>query len=311
MQALALARQRIRARLQSPSTPRPVRLAHGLVEEGNGRMVPILSSTLAQEILSRGYDAWTLDRIYSNRPSSEMGLVGRFADRAVLDLPVHLGLRERLEATVGEICSAAVMTLRAGTSEFRMLSAPCGLAFEMVGVAARLRLQHPELFGRLRCWGVDPDREGTLLPEAARRTRATGLAARFIREDLRRHREVAAVAQGEGPFQLVSCLGVSQEYGLEETAALLQFYSGLLAPGGTLLVDCWEPCQQPKAVAGLHFGMRCQGAREFRRLVGAAGLHVEREHPSGEGGCILMVTRKTAPVSAPYAADAARAVALA
>src|SRR3954470_3695234 len=95
MHALTLARQRIRARIQSPTTPRTVRLAHGLAENGQGRFIPILSSALAQDILSRGYDARTLDRVYSTRADSALGLMGRVAARVVLDLPVHQGLRER------------------------------------------------------------------------------------------------------------------------------------------------------------------------------------------------------------------------
>src|SRR5688572_24007847 len=187
MHALTLARQRLRARMENPSTPRPVRLAHGLVASGQSRFLPVLSSALAQDVLTRGYDARTLDRVYANLPHGDLGPVGRIADRVVLDLPVHQGLRERREAAVGEICAAAVMAIRRGEAEFRMVCAPCGLGSEMLGAAERLRLARPETFARLRCWGVDPDLEGGLLPEATRRARAAGLNARFIREDLRRY----------------------------------------------------------------------------------------------------------------------------
>src|SRR5205085_1546174 len=114
------------------------------------------------------------------------------------------------QAAVGEICAAAVPAVQAGAREFRILSAPCGLGSELAGAAERLRKDRPEVLRRLRCWGVDPDPEGTLLPEAAKRTRAKGLNVCFLREDLRRHRDVAAVVAEEGPFHLVSLLGVSQ-----------------------------------------------------------------------------------------------------
>src|SRR5687768_3291057 len=105
MHALTLARQRLRARIQSPTTPRPVRLAHDLAENGQGQYIPILSSALVQDILTHGYGARTLERIYANRPEGELGLVGKAADRLVLDLPVHEGLRERHQAAIGEICA--------------------------------------------------------------------------------------------------------------------------------------------------------------------------------------------------------------
>ncbi|HEU4753590.1 MAG TPA: class I SAM-dependent methyltransferase, partial [Armatimonadota bacterium] len=250
---------------------------------------PILSSPLAQEILSEGYTPRTLDRVYASRPSAEMGLVGRVADRMVLDLPVHLALRERLEAAVGEICAAAVLAARAGEPQFRVLSAPCGLAAELCGVAKRLRDERPETFSRLRCWGVDRDPDGALLPEAARRARQAGLNARFIREDLRRYREVAAVVRENGPFHLVSCVGLARGRSLEEIAELVRFYAGVLAPGGTLLVDRWESDSKD----AFRIDMGRHGAAQFQAMLRNAGLTIEREHTTGEGGCVLLVARKT------------------
>ena len=295
MHALSLARKRIRARIQHPATPRPVRLAHGLVEKGQSRFLPILSSPLAQEIISSGYDASTLDRVYANRPSG--GLVARLADRAVLDLPLHQGLRERYDATVGEICAAVVPAVRAGHPEFRVLFAGCGLASEMVGVAERLRDSRPEVLSRLRCWGVDPDLSGALLPEAARRARAAGVRAEFIQEDLRRHREVEGVTLREGPFDLVSCVGVTQLHLPEEVADLVRFYSRLLAPGGTLLIDRWQGEQSGPPTDGIGIRMRSWSAHSFQTMLRDAGLVVEREHATGEGGCVLTVARKPASIA--------------
>ena len=292
MHALTLARQRLRARIQSPSSPKPVRLAHNLVESGQTRYLPILSSPLAQEILSEGYDARTLERVYSNRPSGA-SVVSRVADRVILDLPVHHALRERLHAAAGEICAAAVPAVRAGEPEFRVLCAPCGLASEMVQAAERLQDGRREVLERMRFWGVDPDRDGTLLREATRRTRAAGLKAQFIREDLRRHREVAATARREGPFHLIACLGETPKRSLQEVGALVRFYAGILAPGGTLLIDRWEPAEKSRLSKGLGLQMQFHGAATFNEALRAAGFTIEREHPSGEGGCVLIVARTT------------------
>lgn len=293
MHALTLARQRLRARIQHPSTPQPVRLAHGLVENGQGRFLPVLSSPIAQSILAYGYDARTLEQIYLDR-SAEQSLVGRMADRVVLDLPLHVGLRERFEATVGEICAAAVLAVREGASEFRVLSAPCGLGAELRGVAERLRNDRPETFTALRCWGVDPDVDGHLLPQARRRAANAGLQAEFLREDLRRYRGVDAIVKREGSFHLVSCVGASQTRTVAEMSALIGQYVRALAPGGTLVVDRWLPVANPGLGKGLGPQMTTHNAREFTEMLRSHGLTIEREHATGEGGNVVVVARKAA-----------------
>jgi hypothetical protein len=291
MHALTLARQRLRARIQHPSTPEPVRLAHGLVENGQSRYLPILSSPLAQEILARGYEARTLEKIYANR-TTEQSLFGRMADRVILDLPLHSALRERYEATVGEICAAAVMAARSELPEFRILFAPCGLGSELLGAAARLRRDRPEAFARMRCWGVDPDADGHLLPEARRRAAAAGVKAEFLREDLRRFRSVDAVVEQEGPFHLVNCVGASQTRTVEELGTLVEKYARALNPGGTLLIDRWQPTTKSVLTADLGLQMPCHNSRDFQAMLQANGLTIEREHPTGEGGNVLVVARK-------------------
>lgn len=293
MNTLTLARQRLQAHLQSPSTPAPVRLAHGMVADGKGRYLPLLSSSLAQSILSEGYDARTLERVYRNRPSNEMGPLGLLADRMVLDLPVHQGLRERLDAAAGEICAAVTLGVRSGITDFRLLCAPCGLANELLRAAERLQETRPEAFVALRCWGVDPDLNGDLLPETARRARAIGLPLQLLREDLRRRREVTAVVGAEGPFHTVVCLGLSQRFSAPDAADLLRYYSSQLAPGGVLLTDRWERTETPRLAAGLGVEWRYQNRAEFQAVLRDADLKLEREHPSGEGGCVLAVARKS------------------
>jgi hypothetical protein len=292
MHALTIARQRLQAQIEHSSAPKKVRLAHDLVETGKPHYLPSLTSALAQDILSHGYDARTLDRIYANAPLGDFWLLGKAADRLVLDLPIHEALRERLQATVGEMCAAAILAVRQGEPEVRVLSAPCGLAFELIGMVERLRSQSPETLQRLRCWGVDPDRSGSLLPEAQRRAAAAGARVRFIREDLRRHREVQSVANLNGPFHVVSCVGISEGRTMEETGVLLSFFSRLLAPGGILLVDRWQGAEKAKVSLGPGLQMPRYPAAAFRAMLAGAGLSLEREHPTAEGGCILTVVQK-------------------
>ncbi|MFN3649582.1 MAG: hypothetical protein ACK47B_08365 [Armatimonadota bacterium] len=294
MHALTLARQRIRDRIQNPSTPAQVRLAHGMMENGRTRYLPVLSSALAQDILTRGYDPRTLERIYANRADGELGPVGKVADRLVLNLPLHEALRERLEAATGEIAAAVALSVRAGAADFRLLSAPCGLANEVLGAARRLQARHPEALCVFRCWGVDSDADGSLLPEARRRAAAAGVRATFIHEDLRRLREVRGVVAAEGRFHFISCVGLLQRFSLTEARALVKFYAESLEPGGTLLIDRWNRTAPTRVAKGLGIEPPALSERELRSLLEDAGLALEREHPSGEGGCVLVVARKPA-----------------
>jgi hypothetical protein len=277
--------------MEHPGTPRPVRLAHRLMENGQGRFLPMLSSAVAQEILVSGYQPATLELVYENRTHG--GVVGRIADRLVLDLPIHEAMRERLEATAGEICAAATLMLRAGAPEVRALFAPCALGAEIVAAARRLREQQPDMLSRFRVWGVDPDRGNDLLPQAGRRATAAGVTAELIREDLRRHREVLAVSERVGGFHVISCVGLTQHHNAQEIAALVRFYASLLLPGGTLLLDRWHSVECTSRVAdGLGQMLQYVPASQIHRCITEAGLEIEREHPTGEGGCVLAVGRK-------------------
>lgn len=292
MSTLTLARRRLRAHLQRPTTPRPVRLAHDLVDTGKGRWLPLLSSPFARDLLTRGYDPFALDCVYEGRTEPKGGLVARVADRLVLDLPLHRGLRERRDAYAGEIVAAVAVAVRGGVSEFRLLSAPCGLADEALQAAARLRISRPEAFAALRLVGVDSDPEDSVLREASLRARRQGVPAIFIREDLRRLKELEAQVAADGPFHAITCVGLTQRHTADDCARLLQTYAGMLIEGGTLLIDRCEGDRSDEAGQVLAQSLPRLSGAAVHAMLKAAGLVIEREHPTGEGGCVVTVARK-------------------
>ncbi len=294
MSTLTLARRRLRAQIQRPTTPRPVRLAHELVDTGKGRWLPLLSSPFARDLMTRGYDPFALDCVYAGRTEPKGGLFARAADRVVLDLPLHRGLRERRDAIAGEIVAAVAIASRAGTSEFRLLSAPCGLADEVLLAAARLKASRPEAFATLRVVGVDSDPEDNILREAAARAQTQAVPATFIREDLRRLKELEANVAAEGPFHAVSCAGLTHRHSAEDCAKLVQTYAGMLAPGGTLLIDRCEGDRSDEAGQVLAQKLPQIGVAAVHAMLKAAGLVIEREHPTGEGGYVVTLARKPA-----------------
>ena len=292
MSTLTLARRRLRAHIQRPTTPRPVRLAHDLMDTGKGRWLPLLSSPFARDLMTRGYDPFALDCVYTGRTEPKGGVLARMADRMVLDLPLHRGLRERRDAFAGEIVAAVALAVRNGLREFRLLSAPCGLADEALHAAARLQASRPEAFAALRLVGVDSDPEDCGLRDAAQRAREQGVPATFIREDLRRLKELEAKVAADGPFHAISCVGLTQRHTAEDCAKLVQTYAGMLAEGGTLLIDRCEGDRSDEAGQVLAQSLPRVSGAAVHAMLKAAGLVIEREHPTGEGGYVVTVARK-------------------
>lgn len=294
MHALALARQRLRNRLQSPSTPEPVRLAHFLVEQGRGTRIPLLSSPLARDILRQGYDPRTLQRVYGYAPAQGSGLVGRVVERMIQELPLHEGLRELHEAAVGELRAAAIRCLQGGEASCVLLFAPCGVGNEIAAFARSMRERWPQYAGAVRCCGVDPDPNGEFLPMARAAASRAGIPVELIREDLRRHRAVAAAAERVGGFHAICGVDLTQRYSGETLAGEIGFLAGLLRPGGVLLVDRRERCEEARKGLGapLRVPARYLKHAALRDMALQAGLRLEREHATGEGGCFLVVCRK-------------------
>jgi hypothetical protein len=290
MDALVIARRRLLEHLQRTSGRAPVRVATDLLGTGRGHLLPVLSSALAQDILRRGYDGGTLDRIYENKPRGSLGPIGRMADRVVLDLPIHHALRERLEAAGGEMLAAAVLHLKRDPGNLRILSVPCGTGSEWVLFANRLREIDPSLLERVRCWGTDRSRNS--LREAAARASRAGLSVEFLGPGASQQAEMARIAAEHGGFHLITAFGLTQQDGLQGIDSLLNEYAGYLASGGTLLFDRWEPGETTAVMKGLNIQVRHHPSREVYHALANAGLDLRREHPSGEGGCVLVVARK-------------------
>ena len=123
-----------------------------------------------------------------------------------------------------------------GAAPVRVLSAPCGLARDVLTAARRLAAagDAPAV-----AWtGVDIDENGEVLPEAARRADEAGVEIDLLRDDLfatdtRLSEKVAA----EGPFHVANCIGLTAWVDLPDVARLARRFAELLAPGGTLIID--------------------------------------------------------------------------
>ena len=198
---------------------------------------PLLLSDYAREIMRRKYDAIATDRAYENRPSGLLGPIGRTVDRAVLNFPTHAALRERLEFVVRDL-KTEVLRVQPGRARVRVLSAPCGLARDVVTAVEQIKRERPEIGRQIELFGLDLDSTGEVLPLAHERADRAGVALKLARADLFNREQVSAAVGSVDRFHVINCIGLTPWLRLSEVEQLARlFHDDLLVPGGALLID--------------------------------------------------------------------------
>jgi hypothetical protein len=244
-------------------------------------------SDLAWMVLRRKYDAFTTDRAYDTQPRSWLGPLGNWADRRVLDYPVHVALRQRLELVTEELTGAVISRLDDTSGSVRVLSAPCGLGRDVLQAAERLRDADASLVNRLDIHCLDIDAAGDVIPEARRRFEGAGVAATFHRGDLF---ETPAIVEGEPDFDVVNCIGLAAWVPIDEVRRLTTFFRGdVLARGGTLLLDNFAWHDHSAMGADLEIDTVYHPPREFEAAIEGAGFRIERARETAKGVCTLYV----------------------
>jgi len=255
------------------------------VAAGRVRDLGLILSDQARLVLTRRYDAFATDRAYASAPHGWLGPLGRAADLRVLRLPVHVALRERIENVVGAL-DALVRVAAREADPVRVISAPCGLARDLMTAAGRLGP------GVSAAWtGVDFDQRGDVLPEAARRADRARVPIQFVRGDLfdpQLRTELAALA----PFHIVSCIGMTAWIDRAETEDLTRLLGDLLAPGGWLLIDSWREGADGELGRVLHLPTNYYEADDFDPILERRGFNVEDRRTTSGGVNTLWIARR-------------------
>ena len=246
-------------------------------------------SNHAWMVLRRKYDAFVTDRAYENQPRSWLGPLGRSADRRVLDYPVHVSLRQRLELVTSELTEAVSTRLEDAGATVRVLSAPSGLARDLVQTSARLRERDPGALARVDLHCLDIDAAGDVIPEARRRLTAAHVDATFHREDLFSAGELRAMVDRGERFQVANCIGLTAWVSIDEVARLARSFRELLEPGGTLLVDNFAWHDHSAMGADLEIGTVYHPPAEFVAAVEGAGFRIDAVRPTANEVCTLYV----------------------
>ncbi|HET6361131.1 MAG TPA: class I SAM-dependent methyltransferase family protein [Gemmatimonadota bacterium] len=133
-------------------------IARRLLREGKLHLLPLYALTrtsdLAREGIENSGSYRFADHAYRARPSGRY-LVGKFLDRVLLGLRGARSMRSRFLHAKAETLAAA--RRHPAGRPFRALSVPCGVARELVEVAATLRAEDPGFLERATFFGMDLD----------------------------------------------------------------------------------------------------------------------------------------------------------
>lgn len=268
----------------------PGQLVWRLAKTGRVHYVGMLLSDYGRQILTRKYDAFSTDRAYTIVPSGKLGIVGKMVDRYVLSFPLHEALRQRL-ALVVDALGDEIKVRATGDRPVRVLSAPCGLARDVITAATRLR---DDGVSNLELVGVDIDETGDVLTEAGRRAAEAGVDIELLREDLfAAGTELAARAAQAGGFDVVNSIGLTAWIDPPDLDRLIARYAELMAPGGTLVVDNWVRHKHSHLGEMLEMPTRYHPEDVFRASLEGAGLKVVGVKTTANG--IVTLWRATLP----------------
>lgn len=210
-------------------TRRSASIPRRLVAEGKYHLLPVYAllttSDLAREGIRNSGSFRFADHIYRNQASGRYG-VGRILDRVLLALPGARSMRSRFLHSRREILRG--VTGASGNDQITVVSAPCGIARDMVDVAQVLRFADPETYERVRFVGVDIDPEPLAL--------SSGLSSRHQRFDFRCEDALKPGALPDGVDVIVS-LGFGE---FLADGVLYDFYRrchSALKPGGRFITS--------------------------------------------------------------------------
>lgn len=239
-----------------------------LVREGKLHLLPVYAlvrtSDLGREGIERSGSYRFADHVYRGRPSGRY-VVGRWVDAVLLRLRGARSMRARFAHVCRELLGAR---RAAGRRPFRILSVPCGIARDLVEVAAALQRADPELLAATTFIALDLDPEPLDLSGTLARERVP--EARF---ELRRGDALDPEAWPRG-LDAVASTGLGE---FLPDAELVRFYRlcrASLVPGGVFVTSGMKRHRLSDYLARELAELRTnyRGPEALRALLGEAGF---------------------------------------
>lgn len=267
----------------------PRQLARRWFKTFRWHLLLLFLSDMGRSIIHRKYDAVSTDRAYNTRPSGRF-LVGALIDWYVLRQSLHKGLRQRLKIVVSELVRLTLEYEGRGAKPVRIVSGPCGLARDLARTAETLGRGGP-VAGRVEFWGVDLDRSGEALPEAARRVAEQGSALHIQKSDLLAP-YVLQEEFADRPVHIFNSIGLTPWLDMDDVKRLFKTAHSLLVPGGALVVDNFHPHAQSKFGPELEMDTRYHPDAVFERALEEAGFVIESRQDTPNHVNVVYTARK-------------------
>lgn len=209
-----------------------------LWREGKPHLIPLyglmLTSDLAREGILRSGSYRFADHVYRGRASGRFG-VGWLLDAVLLRLPAARSFRNRYLHTRDALVAEARRRIGEGAREVRLVSAPCGIARELVEARALLA-SAPEPAARVEFIGIDTDPEPLAL---SRELAGSAPEFTFTRGD------AFDLASYPVPCDAIVSTGLADFLDDEEAVRFYDTCRRALRPGGLLATSAQQP--QPLA----------------------------------------------------------------
>jgi SAM-dependent methyltransferase len=232
-------------------------------------------SAAGRLLMREGYSARVMRAIYEPDPGlSSVPFNGH---------PLHVAVRDRL-GILQEVVGSELATRLRRTGPVRVLSAPCGGAYDLVEPLQKLIAADPDVARRVRLVAADLDPDGSIETDLDLVADLLQVDLRFVRGDLTGAGVDAELAE-HGPYDVVLFVGLSAWLPRPALVAHLERLRRLVAPGGTLITDCFTPASY--ALGGFHLGYRAgyYPPSVYRTLLDYAGFATSpSEALSGSNG---------------------------
>jgi hypothetical protein len=278
------------ARHAARATTSPWRLLMRFVTRFKLEYLLTFPSNHAWMILRRKYDAFTTDRAYDEQPSSWLGPLGWWADRRVLNYPLHVALRERLRLVTTALVEAIEARQPSSDATVRVLSAPCGLCRDIIQAGTVLRQRSEEHARHVEWHALDIDARGDVIPEARRRTAAAGLPVTFYQEDIFDPAGLATRSRAGERLDVVNCIGLATWLTLDEVERLARFFHDTaMRPGATLVIDNWARHEHSRAGEDLEIYAYYHEPAAFAETLTRCGFRIVRQTTTTNGACTVTV----------------------
>jgi SAM-dependent methyltransferase len=229
---------------------------------GAWRELLIPASRPGRTLLREGYSARVMRAIYE----AEGGIAAVPFHRH----PLHRAVRDRLQI-LRDATSTELRRLAGTGRPIRVLTAPCGGAYDLIEPLQELVAADPSLAARVTIVAADLDPDGSLQPELELLAASLEVELRFIQGDLTSD-QVLRRLESCGPYDVATFVGLSAWLPKPQLLAHLRCVRSMLKPGGLLISDSFTPSTYALGGAILGYRAAYYEPAVYRAFLDYAGL---------------------------------------